>query len=380
MQKTITNNDLSNSEAKSLLAALLLFLCIPPYFVWHTRIDSIALLLFSVLEITEIRSKSVRFSSILIAILYVYLSFASDSNIFGWVTIILIIPLFFTREGFYKRVYHYFYKIFLYTMIVSFCVYVVVCLIGISLPYQSILPLNQLKLERYFAYPFLIMTSNGGVRFFGLFDEPGVIGTLGAMILMVEQFNFKKKTNIALLFITCFTFSMFFFVICALYVLVFAKTKYKLIVTGIVLLFIVYFWSNDVMYELVFKRFMLNDNGQLIGNTREYGDFEEWFNSFRGTSAYFTGLGAGKGAILNEGGSSYKQIIVDYGVIFFFLFCMFFLLASKRYFISKKCMIIYLMLFLLTLYQRPFITNIIYIYFFYSGALLIAETEKSLKR
>ena len=380
MQEIIQNRARTVNRNKAILAAFLLFLCVPPYFIWNTGVDSISYVLFSILSITEINAKQFRLPIFFISLLYFYLSIVSDNNIWGWIIIISVIPIFFSSPSFCKEVYKYFYKIFMYTMIISFFMYLIVCIVGIDLPHYSIKPLNLNKIAHYYAYPFLVSTDTSGIRFHGLYDEPGVIGTISGIILLIEHFDLKKKGNVALLIMTVFTFSMFFYVIFAIYILLFERVQYKLIIAGIVAFLVFYFWSDDVMYELVFKRFMLNDKGQLIGNTREHGDFGEWFDSFRGSSGYYWGLGSGKGAQMNDGGSSYKQIIVDYGVVFFVLYCASFVLSSIRYYVNRKCLVIFILLFFLTIYQRPFITSIAYVFFFYASPLLISDKELTLQK
>lgn len=50
-------------------------------------------------------------------------------------------------------------------------------------------------------------------QIFGMYDEPGVVGTIAGAILMTRQFNFKKWINIPIFIAGILSFSLFFYVI-----------------------------------------------------------------------------------------------------------------------------------------------------------------------
>lgn len=94
------------------------------------------------------------------------------------------------------------------------------------MPYRVINALNTLKSYDYMAYAFFVMPSKTFdilPRFFGMYDEPGVVGTIAGAILMTRQFNFKKWINIPIFIAGILSFSLFFYVIFAIYVILFAK-------------------------------------------------------------------------------------------------------------------------------------------------------------
>ena len=68
-------------------------------------------------------------------------------------------------------------------------------------------------------------------RFYSMFDEPGVLGTLGAFVLFANKFDFKDKRNIVILVGCIFTFSFAFYVLAVMgygYTLVISKNKSKI--------------------------------------------------------------------------------------------------------------------------------------------------------
>lgn len=363
------------------IAALCIFLCIPPYFVWHTPIIPIAGFLAGVIAIKYIRKPYIGNlgGAILLLFLYLYYSIKGGFNIFGWLGIIAIIPFFFSSEKFLRGVYSAFYKIFIYTMIISFVVYILVVLFDVSLPYSRIEPLNLLKTERYYSYPFLVYLEDSAMRFCALYDEPGVVGTIAGMILLIERFDFRKWQNIALLIMAVMSFSMYFVVICVGYIFLYGRLQYKVLVSSLLVVAVILLWDNEILYELIFRRFTLNADGQFVGNTRDNDYFSSWYEYFRKTPAYFTGLGPGMGAEMNEGGCSYKQVIVDYGVIYFILYVLSFYILSKKHLRLIGDFALYSLLFISTLYQRPFIGNIAYVFFFIVGASVVRNKSLELK-
>jgi predicted RNA-binding protein with RPS1 domain len=85
--------------------------------------------------------------------------------------------------------------------------------------YSLIDPLNPLKDFLYKQYPFLVMPNEvinvEFPRFYGVFDEPGVIGTFAGIMLFAERYNLKKISNIILFVSGVFSFSLFFILLSA---------------------------------------------------------------------------------------------------------------------------------------------------------------------
>lgn len=100
------------------------------------------------------------------------------------------------------------------TLAFSIIQFILVQILGISMPAKSIQPLNKAKQASYLAYTFYVTTNQWGAdilpRFFGYYDEPGVVGTLSGLILMTRKFNLKKLINIPIFIGGLLSFSLFF--------------------------------------------------------------------------------------------------------------------------------------------------------------------------
>ena len=94
-----------------------------------------------------------------------------------------------------------------------------------------------------------------------------------------------------------------------------------------------------------------------MGNNRNLAKFDEWYSDFRNSSDYLLGLGrnAKRELDLNQGGASYKDRIVEYGIIGFGLYVILMLLWAYRRFRNNQAFFVFLMLFITILFQRPFI-------------------------
>ena len=68
------------------IASLCIFLCIPPYFVWHTPIIPMACFIAGLISLvcSGRTSKGSIGGAILLMLLYLFYSFRGGFNFFGW--------------------------------------------------------------------------------------------------------------------------------------------------------------------------------------------------------------------------------------------------------------------------------------------------------
>ena len=130
--------------------------------------------------------------------------------------------------------------------------------------------------------------------------------------------------------------------------------KGKIVAIIVTIVIVVFFYENEILYNIIFHRFNISD-GHLEGMNREHNTFSLQYEQFRHSSDYWFGLGVGTGEKLNEGGSSYKQFIINYGIVFF----VFYLLSYYIYALSRMRgfanILIFSIILLGTMYQRPFV-------------------------
>ena len=334
-----------------------------------------AAVLFSVLVIYDIIKNGTNnnwFFSLLFLLVSLLYAYLNAKNFNGFLFILAIPLMVFTKNRFLYDTYSAFKLLMAFIMGISIIVYILVVFLNVPIPYNVIEPLNEDKNEVFLHYPFLITNTLYGIvipRFFCVFDEPGVVGTFCGIILAAEKFNFKNKINFVFLLGGILSVSFFFFIICGLYIIINAKIKYKVLVALVVLVFYFLFSSNEVINDLVFQRFLIED-GAIAGDNRSTQSFDNFYSSFRHSSDYLWGLGAGTGAVLNEGGSSYKQIIVDFGIIFFSFYMIVFLFLCRFNKMKKKDAIMMILVVIGVMYQRPFMGQICWVFMLYSSCVI----------
>ncbi len=118
------------------------------------------------------------------------------------------------------------------------------------------------------------------LRFAGFFDEPGAFALFSIFAIILNKIYFNNlKIEKYLILVTIFTFSMAFFIIIAMYLLLFylkiSHLKYlALVCVGITALYISlsnYKGDNKsliLLNAMTFERFKLDDAGNLAGNNR----------------------------------------------------------------------------------------------------------------
>ena len=345
----------------SYISAFCLFSIVPAFYTWGSIFIPLFVFLLSFMLIMNLQvigkgNSTVAFF-IVFFLLHLYMVLRTDSNINGIIVTLSISLYFLVKKSFVVDVFDKFVKVYAIFIAISLTVYLFV-LLGFNLPYTIIPPLNTLKTEVYRLYPFLVTTlmPNGSVfpRFYGLFDEPGVVGTISSIILYAEGFNLRKKQNIIVLLSGLLSLSFFFYVICIVYMSINVKWKLRIFLFAFVLSMFFVFQNNEFAQERLIARFVVED-GELLGDNRTQKAFDDYFDSFRFTTDYYIGKGAGFGSYLNEGGCSYKQVIVDHGVIFFIIYILSFLLLVRMSIKKKKQFLLFLLLFIGVMYQRPFI-------------------------
>lgn len=357
--------------------AILIYLFLQPYFIWgvYNQLQSILTIALVALCVTSI---NVRYSDvaykILLSSIFVWLSFKLNISVVGRLGIMLYSVFFLTSEKLMINSYNKCIKIFVWTTTISAIVYLLVIVLGVNLPHHTIAPLNTLKDCSYDAYPFLVVYKGiESFRFFGCFDEPGVIGTICAVILLMRKFNLKQKENILILIFGIISFSLFFYIVCMLYILLFAQAKYKILLLSIFIALSLYVSQESLLYELIFARMQFED-GMMVGNNRDLGLDEYWYESFKNSEDYWWGLGHRTKEMYNPGGASYKDRIIEFGAVFFFAYVAAFIMYGiHKLRPSLKNILIYILIICSVLFQRPFITNITYILMIYIPILSLSN-------
>lgn len=390
MQAISVGKEESSISFSSWILGFLLFSLIPAFYVWNNPLDTIFTFLLSAMVLVDTaqnRTSRDRFRLMgigLYLLIFMVFIIRSDFTILGIIKKLFVIPLLFARRDLLEETFRAFVRIFAIVMSVSLVVYFVVVLLGINLPRVQIQPLNDLKTGSYYLYPFLILTDARDMigfsfRFHGFFDEPGVVGTISAIILVIERFNLRSKFNIVILLAGIFSFSMFFYLTCFIAILLTAPNKVKIGTLVLVAVLLYLFRDNEIVDQLIFSRFTDDEGLWSLYDNRNTGVFNLYYESFSKSSAFWTGLGAGSAANIGEGGSSYKMLVYDYGMIFFVLYVAIYYFFVFGIFKGWKTYFAFSLILLGTMYQRPFVGEITYTFLMLVSTYLIAERYRSFK-
>lgn len=206
-------------------------------------------------------------------------------------------------------------------------------------------------MENYFF--FVQNASSRSLRFYSIFDEPGVLGTLGAYVLFANKYNFKKWYNLSL-FIGCLcTMSMAFYAL-SLVGLVYTNSQSRraiimsLLVIGVVLYFAYDFLKEyEEFNDLIVER-MLNISGSLDKRTDYYvSDFYDKMSIMD----YMFGIGstAIEEKELNIG-ASYKTFIIENGLISLMVLMYAYFILNKK---NTMRVLVFVALFWASFMQRP---------------------------
>ena len=349
----------------AILVAVFVFITFQPYFTWYFPISLSGVATYiSAIFFIKYKKPNNSPTVIILFLLYVYVSIRGGFSFLGALANLCLVPMIMTRENFLVQVFEKFRKLYSILIGISLLVFILVVFLQINLPYQILEPLNSSKEEAYYhAYPFLTVFYSYGIplpRFCGLFDEPGVVGTISGALLVLTRFNLRDKYNILILLSGIFSASLFFIVLCLVYVLLFTKGRYKIYGAAIIAILLIIASNNEITQQLINERLVFED-GRLAGDSRSTHLSASWYTNFVHSPSFYFGLGNNAHLIHNEGGCSYKDLIIDYGIIFLVLYVLCFSIPA---FLKNRIydFFIFATTFSCIIYQRPFITTVGYVF------------------
>lgn len=357
-----------NNYRGSLIAAFLLFYLVRPYFVWNGLLGSnliiipISLLLGTLFFMNNELTKKNILLFIYFIIIFISITLIRGRNLNFLISIIPFTILPFSNKYFTKSVYNNLLTIYCLITSISLIVWIL-HLLNLAPVLGTIEPLNKLKDYDYILYPLLVSIPDS-FRFCGVFDEPGVIGTLSGILLYLQRFNFKDRRTIILLISGLCSLSLFFYILLIVTLIMyygFVKKNIIKVLFVIVVIFITFQFiqNNDILNEVIGSRFEWDsESGKLVGDNRSNDKTLYFFNNLLVSNEFWFGL---KDTSLfleyMEGESNVYMILILNG----FVFCLSYLLFYIFYGLSKKTktssFILFIIILLATIYQRPFLFN-----------------------
>ena len=300
---------------------------------------------------------------------------AHDSNIIGVLATAMMAFIPFARKESSLRSFELFKQIVVAVLTISIVVWFVVLVFQVPLPYSVIEPLNVHKDHYYQRYPFLVLPMDikdfSVIRFCCVFDEAGVVGTMSLLFLYIGDFKLKRFDNIVFLVAGLISFSLFFYLGFVIFLLikVFLNRELKryriasiVLVAGLFFTILTVPFLNDVVgYRFKFDE----DKGTITGNNRSTDELDDYVASIRGTNLYYWGDPKGEEEFLAS--ASLQNAVLRYGVVYLVLFFIFFFFyAQIRMHNNWKEIAMFMLLLILTLFQRPGFLVPTYLYMFSS--------------
>lgn len=374
----------------TLFPAILMLLIQKPYFAWNIADDNIYYTALGVLfaaciyfhkgEKTHYIKK---YALGYVAVLFIYIAIRLYHGatfmgaIFYTVSIIYLVFLF-VKESYCRELLNTYLTLYSLLIGLSFISWIGV-LLGIS-PTLGVIN-HYIEDWTYTVHPLCVQLWGGeGIRFCGLFDEPGVIGNTAIILLCLKGFEFKDWRMVVVLLSGLFSISLYFYIVIVVFLLINSFFIKRSFILGSFLLLIgvsFYFSTRDnpVLYETLWSRMEWDSSTNTIaGDDRMTENAEIYYQKIKGTSEYYWGVkDQQRYAEISHGGSSYKNIIATSGAVFFFIYLFWFLaLAYKcqkfRFFILYAIMVISMFYQRINLYN-PYWLFVLIVYAQY-GALI----------
>lgn len=366
----------------ALFTAVLVVVLMRPYFTWQVPefimpLVSVAITAIALPHIPIKHNKNIDLLFLLV-LAYLFLSFLRGAHTGGTLINLSFAFLPFMRKDFLKNVYEKFRYIIIGLFTLSAVSYVTV-LTGLQSPIGMIEPLNELKQMQYAHYLFLVLPAklDGFARYCSCFDEPGVVGTMSALMLFVEGFSFKRKGNYIILLNGLLSLSLFFYMAVAIYLLFKLPLKYKLaFVLGVSVLYASTI-NNEIIKVAIWDRLTLNEEGELSGDNRNSDELMAVWDQSKYNVHILTGYG--ESFIKDyEGSASIQLFILRDGLIFVLMYFTVYLLYAKRMMRKRPELLLFALILFVTLYQRPGFCGIDFTLLFSAYIISKSETNVSI--
>ncbi len=366
-----------------IITALLLLCNLGPFYVWKLLnipfMRYFLIVMGSLPFIIRRREFSQRDSSsilliIITIIVYIFVGFIHDLTILGLAARLLTtlpIIVLFAEVSFLKKVFGVFYTI--YSIIIFLALISYLCFIlGLATELGTIQ--SSLEMDReYLHFPFLIMEMHMTemFRFAGPFDEPGVVGTISAMLLCIKKYNLRDIRSIIVLISGLVSFSLFFYLISLIYVVfssIFVRKKPIIAIFLFLLVCALYSNTKDdpLMYERLWSRVEWNSNNhQLEGDSRTSVEGRRYYKNTIGSWEWFWGLNnPSHYNSITQGSSTYMNIVMWHGAVFLFLYVMSLFMYVNKHVRSFSRRLLIFIIIILNIYQRPDIFGIVMLFIY----------------
>jgi len=191
-------------------------------------------------------------------------------------------------------------------------------------------------------------------RFQGWFDEPGVVGTVSALILAVEKFDVTKKSNKIIAFAGLISLSLAFYMLAALYMVLNIKRSWRVLLALITIVLFASIFPSPISQALdskIFSRIQVSDDLSIQGDNRmsssDMISWERWKSS--STNGILFGINTPI-----EGSSGWRVVLIKAGLLGMLLIvCIFVLSIIRRSTSLSFYQLTFGVIFIASFLQRP---------------------------
>ena len=364
------------SSISEYIIAFLVICSAPPYFLWNIYSTTNPLIIISIFIVAFTCNYSclrkINYYNfiffILLSLLFVYISIRNGDSFVAVMSQLLKCSIFLLPATTLSNIFDKFCKLYAIVLIPSILIYFIVVVLNVNLPYYIVDPLVSAKNYTYKVYPFMVQNNVlgfGAYRFEGYFDEPGVVGTVSGAILLIKGINIKKIETWIILISGLISLSLAFYIMFAISIIVHTNYASKFVLIFIVAILFLSIRDNDIFNTLITDRLRVED-GKLSGENRTSANVDYFLKDFVHSEKVFFGYGNYYAQnVVNIGGSSYKDLIINYGLFGFFIIIAIPLLSALKLLKLSKSFYIYIITFFCIIYQRPGVTSYLYFMFFY---------------
>jgi len=216
------------------------------------------------------------------------------------------------------------------------------------------------------------------LRLCGVFNEPGGLGTICAFLFITTFPNSKTWEKIVLLATIAVTFSLAGYLLVFIYVGLYLIKKNKKFIILIPIIGYLFFimptidFGNETL-NYIARRFALTDKG-LVGDNRYGSAFENFYQDFLTSNKVLFGYGYMYPMSLNV--STYKALIIQFGIVGFIYYIGLIAFMAIKYAAKDKDCILLLILFLISIYQRPLAVSSLYGFVILFGGIDYIKVQK----
>ena len=267
-------------------------------------------------------------------VLAFYMSFAMGGNVNAYIGnifhIVIFSSLFMVGKGMLFKLSTWISKSMACLLIVSIPFYFLY-LLGVPLPSKDT---QYGELYYYTNYFFFLLDDRSLFlfpRFHSVFLEPGHLGTATVLLLFSQCGHWRKWYNVVLWVATLMTFSLAAYVLSVVIMFLNSwmhrKYLFKKFCVAVCLLsgFVVgaffYNGGDNLVHDLILIRLEVSDEGELAGDNRVAGWFEDEYESYLNSSDIFWGRDYDYTIVGNSG---YRLFIYENGLVGLFLVVLFY--------------------------------------------------------